>query len=104
MFLIVSPEHNGSYPGSLKNSMDYFFKEYEGKVFGIISVSAGVLGGVNAVKSLQQYVLTLQGVVFLKFLITPQVHDLFSNGVLTDESYAKLMDKFLQSFLSFLND
>ena len=53
-FIIVSPEYNASYPGSLKNIMDYFFTEYAGKPFGIISVSSGIIGGVNALKNLQQ--------------------------------------------------
>ena len=102
VFLIVSPEHNGSYPGSLKNSMDYFFKEYAGKTFGVISVSTGALGGIGAVRNLHQYALNIQGIVFPKFLITPQVQNVFTNGDLTDESYAKRMDRFLQDFLSFL--
>ena len=101
VFLIVSPEHNGSYPGSLKNSMDYFFQEYSGKVFGIVSVSSCMLGGISAAKNLQQYANTLQGIVYPPYLITPKVQNLFSNGVLSDDSYAGRMDKFLKDFLSF---
>lgn len=101
VFLIVSPEHNGSYSGSLKNSMDYFFKEYSGKVFGVISVSTGMLGGISAAKNLQQYALTLQGVVFPPYLITPKVQNLFSKGVLSDDSYSGRMDKFLEDLLAF---
>ncbi len=101
VFLIVSPEHNGSYPGSLKNSMDYFFKEYSSKVFGIVSVSAGMLGGISAAKNLQQYALTLQGIVYPPYMITPKVQNLFSDGVLSDESYGTRLDKFLQDFISF---
>jgi NAD(P)H-dependent FMN reductase len=100
-FIVISPEHNGSYPGSLKNSMDYFFNEYHNKPFGILSVSAGVLGGINAVKNLQQYILTLKGNVSPQFLITPRVQTLFVNGELTDESYAQRMDKFVTEFLTF---
>jgi len=103
VFLIVSPEHNGSYPGSLKNSMDYFFKEYSQKVFGIVSVSSGMLGGISAAKNLQQYANTLQGIVYPPYLITPKVQNLFSNGILSDDSYAGRMDKFLKEFLVFAN-
>lgn len=102
-FIVVSPEHNASYPGSLKNSMDYFFKEYSGKPFGIISVSSGVLGGINAVKNLQQYILKLNGIVCPQFLITPKVQTLFSAGSLIDESYGVRMDQFLTNFLQFAN-
>ena len=103
VFLIVSPEHNGSYPGSLKNSMDYFFKEYSQKVFGIVSVSSGMLGGISAAKNLQQYANTLQGIVYPPYLITPKVQNLFSNGILSDDSYGGRMDKFLKDFLVFAN-
>ena len=102
-FLIVSPEHNGSYPGSLKNSMDYFFQEYSGKVFGVVSVSSGMLGGISAAKNLQQYANTLQGIVYPPYLITPKVQNLFSNGILSDDSYGGRMDKFLKEFLVFAN-
>lgn len=98
-FIIVSPEHNASYPGSLKNSMDYFFSEYAGKPFGIVSVSSGILGGVNALKNLQQYIIKLNGIVCPQFLLTPKVQTLFNNGTLTDEGYSQRMDKFLTSFL-----
>ena len=100
-FIIVSPEHNASYPGSLKNSMDYFFNEYANKPFGIVSVSAGVLGGINAVKNLQQYAIKLNGIVCPQFLITPKVQTLFKDGELTDDSYELLMDQFISNFLSF---
>lgn len=100
-FIIISPEHNASYPGALKNSMDYFFKEYSGKPFGIVSVSSGVLGGINAVKNLQQYVLKLNGIVCPQFLITPKVQTLFRDGKLTDDSYNDRLDQFLANFLQF---
>lgn len=102
-FILVSPEHNGSYPGSLKNSMDYFFSEYENKSFGILSVSAGALGGINAVKNLQQYVITLKGIVCPQFLITPKVQTLFDAGKLIDEGYEKRMNSFLANFVEFKN-
>lgn len=100
-FIIISPEHNASYPGSLKNSMDYFFDEYGNKPFGIISVSSGALGGINAVKNLQQYIIKLNGIVCPQFLITPKVQTLFSDGKLADESYGTRMDQFIDNFLQF---
>ncbi|MBF9254259.1 NAD(P)H-dependent oxidoreductase [Pontibacter sp. 172403-2] len=99
-FIIVSPEHNGSFSGALKNTMDYFYKEYAHKVFGIVTVSSGVLGGINALKNLQHYVLKLNGIVAPEFLITPQVQKLFTNQQLTDESYGQRMNKFLDAFVA----
>ena len=98
-FIIVSPEHNASYSGALKNTMDYFYKEYAHKAFGIVTVSSGVLGGINAVKSLQHYALKLNGIVCPEFLITPQVQKLFAEGKLIDEAYSKRIDQFLSSFV-----
>jgi len=100
-FIIVSPEHNGSYPGSLKNSIDYFATEYANKPFGIISISSGVLGGINAIKNLQQYILKLNGIVCPQFLITPKVQTLFDNGNLIDDSYEHRLDEFIANFLRF---
>lgn len=39
-FLIVSPEYNGSYPGSLKNALDYLLAEWKGKLAGIVGYGA----------------------------------------------------------------
>ena len=39
-FLIVSPEYNGSYPGVLKNALDYLLAEWQGKPAGIIGYGA----------------------------------------------------------------
>ena len=99
--IIVSPEHNGSYSGALKKSMDYFYKEYAGKVFAFITVSSGMLGGINALKSLQHYALKLNGIACPKYLLTPQVQKLFTGQQLSDESYGQRLDEFLKSFLDF---
>jgi NAD(P)H-dependent FMN reductase len=99
-FILVSPEHNNSYSGALKNSMDYFYREYNNKIFGFITVSSGMLGGINALKSLQHYALKLNGIVCPQFVITPQVQKLFTNQQLSDEGYGQRLDKFLESFLA----
>lgn len=99
-FIIVSPEHNGSYPGALKNSMDYFYKEYVHKVFGLVTVSNGVLGGINALKNLQHYALKINGIVSPEFVITPQVQNLFKDGMLIDEKYGHRVDAFIKHFLA----
>lgn len=102
--LIVSPEHNGSYSGALKNSMDYFYKEYFNKVFGLVGVSAGMLGGINCIRSLQHYALSLNGIIYPSYLLTPKVQNLFENGKLTDEAYAQRLEKFLDGFLQLAQD
>ncbi|GGK74005.1 NADPH-dependent FMN reductase [Rufibacter glacialis] len=97
--LLVSPEYNGSYSGALKNTLDYFYKEYSHKPFGIVGVSSGMLGGINAAKSLQQYALALKGIVLPNVLLTPKVQTLFQEGQLIDTAYAGRLDEFLNDFL-----
>ncbi|AKQ44917.1 hypothetical protein TH63_03610 [Rufibacter radiotolerans] len=97
--VVVSPEHNGSYSGALKNTMDYFYQEYSRKVFGLVAVSSGMLGGVNAARNMQHYALRLHGIVYPEFLLTPKVQTLFTDGQLTDEGYGQRLDKFLDGFL-----
>ncbi|MTI33643.1 NADPH-dependent FMN reductase [Xanthovirga aplysinae] len=98
-FIIVSPEYNNNFSGALKNTMDYFYPEYARKAFGIVTVSAGKLGGISAAKSLQHYALTLRGIVSPILLLTPLVQKLFEGGKLTDDNYSQLMDDFLKEYL-----
>ena len=98
-FIIVSPEHNGSYPGALKNAMDYFYKPYVHKVFGLVAVSNGVLGGINAVRNLQHFVLKVNGILSPEFVITPEVQNIFQDGKLIDEKYGHRMDVFINHFV-----
>ena len=56
--LFVTPEYNRSIPGVLKNAIDVASRPYGkssflGKPIGIVSNSPGALGGVSAVKHLQ---------------------------------------------------
>ena len=100
-FIVVSPEHNGSYPGTLKNSMDYFLEEYAHKPFAIVTVSSGMFGGINVLKNLQQYLVKLNGILMPEFILTPQVQKLFSDQKLQDDDYAKRVDQFLNDFILF---
>jgi len=97
--IIVSPEYNGSFSGALKNAIDYFYGEFSKKVIGVVSVSTGKMGGIRAVMDLQKLILALGAFPLPKYLTTPEVQNLFNNGVITDERYAKQMDDFIKEFL-----
>ena len=51
--IIVTPEYNGSFPASLKNAIDVLYEEWHSKPISIVTVSAGVFGGTQALVSLQ---------------------------------------------------
>lgn len=51
-FIVVVPEYNHSFPGSLKRMLDSELSHYIHKPVSIVGVSAGGFGGVRAVQSL----------------------------------------------------
>ncbi len=53
--IIVSPEYNGSIPGVLKNALDHYIDEYEGKTVGVVSVSKGPRGGDYCFSTLKEF-------------------------------------------------
>jgi NAD(P)H-dependent FMN reductase len=98
-FILVSPEYNGSYTAALQNLLDHFPKQTH-KVFGIATASTGALGGTRATQQLLLLVSALFGIASPQLLITPQVDKKFgADGNLTDESFAKNVNLFLQEFL-----
>lgn len=57
-FVVVTPEYNHGYPSSLKNNMDYLYKEWNKKP--IAFVGYGATGGSFAVGQLRQVAIELQ--------------------------------------------
>jgi NAD(P)H-dependent FMN reductase len=49
--VIVTPEYNGGYPGSLKNAIDHLYWEWKGKP--IVLVAYGGRGGISSSESLK---------------------------------------------------
>jgi NAD(P)H-dependent FMN reductase len=50
-FVFVTPEYNHSFPGALKNAIDYLFTEWNDKAAGFVSY--GINGGVRATEHLR---------------------------------------------------
>ncbi len=57
-FVLVTPEYNHGYPGSLKNALDFLYREWNGKP--VAFVSYGMNGGRLAARQLLQVVDELQ--------------------------------------------
>ncbi|MBF9128091.1 NAD(P)H-dependent oxidoreductase [Plantactinospora sp. S1510] len=50
-YVFVTPEYNGSIPGTLKNAIDFLYAEWNDKVAGFIGY--GIQGGVRAIEHLR---------------------------------------------------
>ena len=93
--VIVTPEYNNGYPGVLKNALDYFLPEYKRKVFGIVTVSAGGFGGLNALQQLRQVVLAMGGYPIPASFPVSRVRESFADdGTPQDASYEKRVAAF----------
>lgn len=57
-FIVVTPEYNHGYPASLKNNIDYLYKEWNGKP--ICFVSYGSTGGARVIQQLREVSIELQ--------------------------------------------
>ncbi|MEL6253892.1 MAG: NAD(P)H-dependent oxidoreductase [Bacteroidota bacterium] len=98
--IFASPEYNGSFSGALKNTLDYFRKEYVRKPIGIMTVASGKFAGVNASHDLQKYILALGGFPLPRKLMIGGVGNLFDEeGNLLDEKQAGSFEKFIADFL-----
>jgi NAD(P)H-dependent FMN reductase len=88
--VIVTPEYNHGFPGSLKRVLDTNLKEYIHKAVGICGVSAGGFGGTREL-----------GLVTIFWDGNfSGAHKLFdADGKLLDESYVKRVDKFLKELI-----
>jgi len=60
-FVVVTPEYNRSFPASLKNAIDWHFKEWQAKPVGFVSYG-GMSGGLRAVEHLRQIFVELHAV------------------------------------------
>lgn len=98
--LIISPEYNGSFSGVLKNTLDYFKKEYYKKPLGVVTVSSGSWGGINASHHLLSWALHVKAIPSPFKLMVQNVDSLFDgDGKLLDEDFTLRSEKFLTEFL-----
>ncbi len=98
--ILVSPEYNGSFSGVLKNALDYFKDEYFKKAVGVVTVSSGLFGGVNASHHLLSWALHVKAIPSPFKLMVQNVDSLFNvNGELTDIDFGDSSEKFLNDFL-----
>ncbi len=99
-FILVTPEYNHSFSGTLKDAIDNFMPEYYRKAFGIVSYSIGPFGGVRANEALRQVVSELKAVPTPLPLLIPMVQNVFDaeTGALKDTTLTEREAKFLTDF------
>lgn len=95
-FVVVTPEYNYSFPGTLKNLLDVTHKPWNRKPFGLVGCG-GVSGGLRALDALRQVVSGLGAVTVPQHMQVPFVTKAFGpGGPLTEpEEWAKRFDGFL---------
>ncbi len=94
--IIVSPEYNHGYPGSLKMALDTLLKEYIHKPVALCGVSAGGFGGARVIEQLVGVVRELGLIVTFRDLNVSHVQKMFSeHGDLQDDSILEKVDGML---------
>lgn len=93
--ILGTPEYHGSFSGVLKNALDLMgFDEIEGKMIGLVGVSAGKLGAINALNGLRNVGRALHAWVIPEQVAIAQVWRVFdANHNITDpEIEARLLE------------
>jgi chromate reductase len=108
--LIVTPEHNYSVPGVLKNAIDWASRPYddnsfEGKPVAIMSASPGMLGGVRAQHHLRQVLVSLNmhAINRPEVIVASVDEKIDEKGNLTDEKTRKKIRQLLQKLVDWTN-
>jgi NAD(P)H-dependent FMN reductase len=98
--VVVVPEYNHGYPGSLKSVLDLLLKEYIHKAVALVGVSASPWGGTRVIEACVPMVRELGLAVTFTDLNFPQVQNKFDeNGKLLDEAFNKRAEDFLNELV-----
>ncbi|MFA7286204.1 MAG: NAD(P)H-dependent oxidoreductase [Patescibacteria group bacterium] len=101
--LLVVPEYNRGYPGSLKRMLDICYDEYRNKPVGLVGVSSGIYGGTRALAALLPVLKILGLIAMRRDLNVGPVSTIFSevDGKLLEPAFEKQADQFLDELLAF---
>jgi NAD(P)H-dependent FMN reductase len=98
--VIVTPEYNHGYPGTLKAVLDLLLKEYIHKAVAFVGVSAGPWGGTRVIEAMVPMVRELGLTVTFTDLNVPSVQKKFDEqGTLQDATYEKRAKDFLDELV-----
>ena len=95
-FIVVTPEYNHGYPSSLKNNIDYLYKEWAKKT--VCFVGYGSTGGARVIQQLREVAIELQMVpirdsvhIFNPWNLVDEKGDLKPGVLESSEKSAELM-------------
>ncbi len=98
--VIVTPEYNHGYPGTLKSVLDLLLKEYIHKAVALVGVSAGPWGGTRVIEACVPMVRELGLAVTFSDLNFPAAANKFDQaGNLIDLAYEKRVQSFLDELV-----
>lgn len=93
--IIIAPEYNHGYPGSLKRVLDTLLREYVHKAVGLVGVSKGLIGGARVIEQLVPVVRELGLAVTFTDLKFSEMKKLDETGPIVDPAYEKRTNDFL---------
>jgi NAD(P)H-dependent FMN reductase len=98
--VIVTPEYNHGYPGTLKAVLDLLLKEYIHKAVAFVGVSAGPWGGTRVIEAMVPMVRELGLAVSFTDLNFPKVQSVFDqHGNLLDPAFEKRAAGFIDELV-----
>ena len=98
--VIVTPEYNHGYPGTLKSVLDLLLKEYIHKAVAFVGVSAGPWGATRVIEACVPMVRELGLAVTFTDLNFPKAEGKFDeHGELLDSAYEKRINGFLDELV-----
>lgn len=98
--ILVAPEYNHGYPGSLKRVLDTNLSEYIHKAVGICGVSAGPFGGTRVIQNMLAVMRELGLVTIFWDVNFSSVQKVFDEaGKLQDPAFPRRIGKFLNELI-----
>ena len=98
--VVVTPEYNHGYPGTLKSVLDLLLKEYIHKAVAFVGVSSHNWGGTRVIEACVPMVRELGLAVTFTDLHFPYAAKKFDeNGALLDEAYNGRVSGFLDELV-----
>lgn len=98
--VIIAPEYNHGYPGSLKAVLDLLLREYVHKAVALVGVSAGPWGGTRVIEAMVTMCRELGLAVTFSDLNFPFVQKTFDEeGQLLDQAFEKRAKDFLDELV-----